>query len=317
MSTRPEALLDPRGSTFWGRFWRLSRNFLALFCLIFGLVAIFLVSGWLVPSYLFILAVALPSATLALGVRDRADRTVWLAYILGFVMFAYLRGLADETNLLVRYDYVIALDRALFLGHVPTVWLQERFHVLGNPSAWDYSCVFLHFTYFFLPPLFALVLWRRDGRLFHRYVCAGLATYYVALLTSALLPTAPPWLAGQTGDLPHVYRIVEDILTGASPGAYDYAYAVAGTNPVAAMPSLHMAISCVIALSSWRLGRWPRIAGSAYAASMGMALVYSGEHYVIDIVAGVLLAVACWRWLSRPRASDREALPGLTAEGPA
>lgn len=71
-------------------------------------------------------------------------------------------------------------------------------------------------------------------------------------------------------------------------------------NPVAAMPSLHFGISFLIAVygiqrlrASWR---WLLV---LYPAVMGLALVYFGEHYVIDLIAGaalaaVVLALCSW-----------------------
>jgi membrane-associated phospholipid phosphatase len=58
------------------------------------------------------------------------------------------------------------------------------------------------------------------------------------------------------------------------------------------MPSLHTAFATLIALFAMsRLhSRW-RLVVLAYPAVMGLALVYLGEHYVIDLVAGVGYAV--------------------------
>ena len=72
-------------------------------------------------------------------------------------------------------------------------------------------------------------------------------------------------------------------------------------NPVAAMPSLHAGVSFLIALNGvhrlrtrWR---WLLV---AYPLSMSTALVYYAEHYVVDVLAGALLAclvlVATSRW---------------------
>jgi membrane-associated phospholipid phosphatase len=36
------------------------------------------------------------------------------------------------------------------------------------------------------------------------------------------------------------------------------------------------------------------VIGWLYAAVMAFALVYLGEHYVVDIIAGVALAVVAW-----------------------
>lgn len=270
-----------------------ARRMLGPVLLLAGLPFVFAVSGWVVPPYLFILAVALPLIGIVL-VTVRGERLVWTTYILGFVVFAYLRAVADATPIPVAYDYVIAADRWLGAGVVPTLALQERFYVLGEPSVWDYYTLVTHFSYFFVPHLFAFALWVHDRGLFRRYVVAALATYYAGLVACFVLPTAPPWLAGQTGALPHVFRIAEDVYGGVSADAYDYAYAVAGTNAVAAMPSLHQAIAVLMALAASRIHPIAALAGWLYAVSMGVALVYTGEHYVVDLLAGVALAWGMW-----------------------
>ncbi len=270
------------------------RNLAVVLLLGIGFLVASVVSGWIVPPYLFILAAGLPIAGIALLGAGR-DRGVWIVYILGFVAFAYLRALADETPFPVQFSYAIDFERALFLGIVPTIWLQAKFYQLGQPSLVDQLTVFIHFTYFFVPHVFAFTLWRQNHLVFRRYVAAALGCYYFALLSCIVLPTAPPWLAGQTGQLVHVYRVVEDVLTNANPAAYDYAYEVAGTNAVAAMPSLHFAIAYLIALASRALGIRSGTLGVSYAIAMACALVYAGEHYVVDLIAGGVLAAVAWR----------------------
>ena len=278
---------------------RAARKIFGPLVLVVGLLVVFVVSGWVVPPYLFILALALPLIGIAM-VAAREDRLTWMVYILGFVVFAYLRAVADKTPIPVAYDYVIAADRWLGGGVVPTVALQARFYTLGSPTPWDYYTLLTHFTYFFVPHLFAFALWVHNRLIFRRYVVAALATYYVGLVACVVLPTAPPWLAGQTGALPHVFRIAEDVYAGASAEAYDFAYAVAGTNAVAAMPSLHQAIAALMALAAMRIHPVAAALGWTYAVTMGVALVYTGEHYVVDLLAGVALAWGAWRVANRP-----------------
>ena len=67
-------------------------------------------------------------------------------------------------------------------------------------------------------------------------------------------------------------------------------YGFLGGNPLAAMPSLHFATSVTAAhvLTDSRAAAAPL--GWAYAATLGLALVYLGEHYVVDLAAGLALA---------------------------
>ena len=66
-------------------------------------------------------------------------------------------------------------------------------------------------------------------------------------------------------------------------------YSVFGGNPLAAMPSLHFATSLMAALLLARGGAARRRAGLPLCATLGFALVYLGEHYVIDLLAGAAL----------------------------
>jgi len=67
-------------------------------------------------------------------------------------------------------------------------------------------------------------------------------------------------------------------------------YGFLGGNPLAAMPSLHFATSVMAARMLAETGRTAGAAGWAYAGVLGFALVYLGEHYVVDLVAGAALA---------------------------
>ena len=61
-------------------------------------------------------------------------------------------------------------------------------------------------------------------------------------------------------------------------------------NTVAAMPSLHAAYPFMLLLFFWSAGRRVRAALAVYTLAMAYALVYGGEHFVADILAGWALA---------------------------
>jgi membrane-associated phospholipid phosphatase len=76
-------------------------------------------------------------------------------------------------------------------------------------------------------------------------------------------------------------------------------------NPVAAMPSLHMAYATLAAGFFW-FGKpwWGKVLLALYPTAMAISLVYGGEHYVIDEIAGVAFAltiIATWRYLRARR----------------
>jgi membrane-associated phospholipid phosphatase len=255
-------------------------------------------------------------AVVAVLARRGSDFRAWAAYVLGFVLFAQLRTLADEAGFPVRWEYVVSAERMLFAGALPTVWLQERFFTPGVVRPWDAAGAAVYVSYFFVPHLFALALWRFRPTLFRGYVAAALAAFYAGLLACLLVPTVPPWMASQAGDIPRVFTVVSGVLRGWDADAFAYGHRVAGTNPVAAMPSLHTAVTCVVAIGMWRLRRWAGVLGWGYAAAMGTTLVYAGEHYLVDVLAGVVLAAAAWRVADRVAPEPaRRALPDRPQAG--
>lgn len=72
-------------------------------------------------------------------------------------------------------------------------------------------------------------------------------------------------------------------------------YSVLGGNPLAAMPSLHFATSMMAAQLLVETGPVAGALGWGYTATLGFALVYLGEHYVVDLLAGAALTTAVRR----------------------
>jgi hypothetical protein len=157
----------------------------------------------------------------------------------------------------------------------------------------------IYLSYFIVPHIFAVALWKWDRGRFRVYAPAFLITLYIGLIVCALAPTAPPWMASEAGIIPKVYQIVPDITDHLAPGSYQAGENSAGTNAVAAMPSLHAGVPWLMAIALWQYRRL-RWVGIWYAASMSFAIVYLGEHYFVDALAG--LAAAAFAWLAARRA---------------
>jgi membrane-associated phospholipid phosphatase len=240
---------------------------------------------------------------LLFALRGGATRELraWATYVATFVAFAVLRRSADEWGPVAATDYPIAADRLLGAGEVPTLWLQRAAYASGAPAWYDWAAVAVHLSYYAVPLLVALLLALRARGWLARYLHALSACYALGLVGHVLLPTVPPWMAAQTGALPHVHRIVHELWDGVSPQLYAYGYSVAGVNDVAAMPSLHTAAAATVALVGWQIGGHWRWLGAAYLGAMMLALAYLGEHYVVDELAGALLAAACWWAVARGR----------------
>ena len=217
------------------------------------------------------------------------------------------------------YDNSLELDadRWLFGGWTPSVWLQH--HLWHGHVRW-YDVVFwcVYLTHFFATPVLAAILWKLDRPRFRAFAVLVATLSFMGLATYALFPAAPPWMAAQAGLTAPITRIIPHVMSAVgtkSAGSlieHGYAYA----NNVAAVPSLHTAFALLIALTLWPVvPRWLRPVVALYPLAMGFTLVYTGEHYVFDVLLGwvyTVVAVLAGRalirwWLARRAARDRAA----------
>lgn len=225
--------------------------------------------------------------------RPRARRW-WFFYVAGIFLYTLLRAYADETFVPIETMYVIDFDHLVFLGGDPTSWLQRHLFDPANIGFVDIAAVQVHWSFFIAPHLGAVLvfLWRRD--LFPRYVALVVGTMYVGLVLFFLLPTTPPWLAARAGHLSEAYRVMDFVGGKVSGDTYrTFSASLAEPNSVAAMPSIHMAVT--FAMYLWARDHYRRLAPwlLVYSLIMGLSLVYLAEHYVLDLAAGVLVAIVC------------------------
>jgi membrane-associated phospholipid phosphatase len=220
----------------------------------------------------------------------------WLPLI--GIMFVYdlLRGAADGLGFATRETPQIRAEQALFGTPVPTVRLQEHFwHGAGHLHWWDYAAWFLHLTHFFVTFVALAVIWVFAHERFSRYATMVCVLALTGFATYVLYPAAPPWMAAQHGNLGESNRIVAQVwhdLPLSSGGAV-FEHGKSYANDVAAMPSLHAGFALLFTLCCWPLvPRYLRPLLAAYPVAMSLALVYLGEHYVVDCIAGWVYAGA-------------------------
>jgi membrane-associated phospholipid phosphatase len=294
-------------------FGRAAGNIGRVLVLLGTLLTLWLARGT-APVWFLLPAVALSLVAVYVIDRRSGRFRLWAAYLIGFVLFALLRTVSDETGIPVKAGYVVDAERSLFGGTMPQHWLQQHLYHAGAVSPLDVFVVAVIFSYFVVPHLIALVLWQRDLPEFRRYCPAVLLTVYTGLVVSFLVPTAPPWLANRFTDAPPVARVDADVLHW-NPEDIRPGSSSTGLNAVAAMPSLHFAMTTLVVIVLWR-HRFLRVVALLYAAAMAFSLVYGGEHYVIDELAGAAMAAVCWlvaTRLTRPRTALRLVPTGAPA----
>jgi hypothetical protein len=195
----------------------------------------------------------------------------------------------DELIARVRVDYPIAVDRAIGLGQVPTVRLQRALGRPGEVLPHDTALSWVHWAWFFVPHTAVLYILVRHPKRFGSSAAQMAAVFDVGAAVYWLLPTAPPWWAANAGALPHVRRIMTEAGERFWGRHWTRLYDSLSGNQLAAMPSLHFATSVMAAHALSEVGRVEGALAWAYAGALGFALVYLGEHYVTDLLAGLAL----------------------------
>ena len=218
------------------------------------------------------------------------------AAIYGAQMWAYVAHYEmpndDPEGLLarVRVNYPIAVDRVIGAGELPNVRLQRSLGRAGKVLPHDTFLAWVHWSWFFFPHgTIAYILLRRRGH-FERSAVLMAATFDLGCIVYWVLPTAPPWWARRQSQNGRVRRIMVEAGENFWGRLWEPLYDSLGGNPFAAMPSLHFGTSVTAAHLLSRIGPRAGVFGWTYAATLGFALVYLGEHYVVDLIAGLALA---------------------------
>ena len=175
------------------------------------------------------------------------------------------------------------------------------------PDVLASAATVFYFLHFPLPIAVGFFLWLRRRRVYYDFVAALILLAMAGFATYVLLPVAPPWWAAEHGYLPGpdgmpaiVYLKEQGFDQLASlfgfEGHYIYSYTIYDINPnqVAAFPSLHAAFPFLGFLFARRaFGRvgWLLL---AYSVCVWLSIVYLADHYVVDIIGGLLYASAAY-----------------------
>jgi hypothetical protein len=238
--------------------------------------------GWGVAVYAAAIAGLLIARSLPWPARIRGfAREVCLLFPAALLYFL-VRGItaprADEA--LARSERLIDLERALGI-FVERDWQRE---ILQYPSLVDVVNWVYIWAHWPVIASFAIWIWFRDKDGYRTFRNALLISGAIGLVIFALFPIAPPRLVPDWGfvdtvtDRSHSYRVLQ-------PSAL--------TNRYAAMPSLHFGWDLLVGIGLVRYARFPllRLAGVLLPIAMFASIVLTGNHFVLDGVAGGAVAL--------------------------
>ena len=242
------------------------------------------------------------------GGRVRRVLSDWLPLVGLLLVYGLTRGAADTLGMPIHVTTLAGLESALFGGEVPTVWLQDRFyrHPPWTAVWWEIPVALVYVSHFVVPYVLGAWHWTRGRARWLFWLRRYVAVTVTALALFILVPAAPPWMAARLEVIGPVQRTAGRgwSLLGVDVAERLVETGQASVNLVAAMPSLHAAHAALVPALFWCGRAWTvRLALLAYPIAMGFVLVASGEHYVVDVVAGFALVTvsccACRRWEAR------------------
>ena len=147
------------------------------------------------------------------------------------------------------------------------------------------------------PYIAGYLFWRLNRAVYLQFAAAVLLLLVAGFVAFVVFPAVPPWMAStRFGRLGHVYNGFGAILTQhplpfhGTPLFYVFHWR---GDAVAAFPSEHAAFPVLELLAFSSISRFGRLL-SLWVLWVLFVVVYLGEHWVIDALAGWALAVACY-----------------------
>lgn len=243
---------------------------------------------WFSPDQFFAFAIV---GALIIG-RAKLFLLDWLPFLSLYFGYEYLRGLVPSFTSRVHIFPMINFDQFVF-GFIPTIKLQALLYNPMHLQWYDYVAVTMYICHFVSPMLIGFILWLKDRSFFKDYALTLLLVSYASFATYAAFPAMPPWMASSKGFLPPIEEVTGVVMSHFLPTKYSLPsiYHFMGGNPVAAMPSLHAAFPTIIFLYLMKKSKIAGFFAAIYMIGVWFAVMYLGEHYFIDVLAGVLYAL--------------------------
>jgi hypothetical protein len=185
-----------------------------------------------------------------------------------------LRPLADDGRTGINGA---AIEQDIF-GRSTSLYLQQAFFS-GHYGVFERIATWVHLSWFYVLPLVTVLVVLRYREEFLSYLSWHSCALYLALFAFFIAPMQPPWMADGS-----VTRILTLRVDG---------FVEIDTNPMAAMPSLHVGLPLVLAV--WAKSRGHRLLARVlflYSAAIGLSVVFLGEHYLLDVAGAGVLALA-------------------------
>lgn len=234
----------------------------------------------------------------------------WGVFIAVLLAWQLTSPLATRFTFPWHLQELIAADKLMFFGTVPSVWLQAHLYHPGVLEPWDVFAATMYMLHFLAPLVAGFLLWMTNRRLFQKFAVTFVVVALAGFITYIVYPAVPPWMAalplvhhhdtyirapGGHVYLPGVQNLF-DVFAGRWYNPYHgtifFSFLHMHYDQVAAIPSEHAAYPLLFFLFLRRQFGRPAYLALVYIAGLLFSITYLGQHYVIDAVVGFAYAIA-------------------------
>ncbi|MBA2746446.1 MAG: inositol phosphorylceramide synthase [Flavisolibacter sp.] len=231
---------------------------------------------------------------------SQATRSLILGFtiiIVYWILFDYMKAfpnyLFNDVHIKSLYD----LEKELFgISSGGAILTPNEYFSKNNFIALDLLSGFFYFCWIPVPVLFGTILFFRNRRIFFEFSLTFFFANLLGFIGYYAFPAAPPWYVAFHGfdfvaDTPgHAAGLSRfDAYFGVElfKGIYDKS-----SNVFAAMPSMHSAFMLIVLYYGIKSGfRYYNLVFALIMMGIWFTAVYSGHHYFLDVLAGILTAI--------------------------
>jgi hypothetical protein len=222
------------------------------------------------------------------GAHRAARHALRVAVLVGLYLFyAYARGRHGQGA--SPQSFQVAVAHAEDVAGLTSFLLPERVlqgQLLEHQLLVRAAGAYYGSGHFLLTTAVAGWLALRRGLLFDRLATVLAATTFLGVAVFALYPVAPPRL------MPHGLATVDTLAVHGGLLSYDHGVLENISDPLAALPSLHLAWATWVALVLWASRRrWVRVLGVLHPVLTVAAVLITGNHWYVDVAAGTALTL--------------------------
>ncbi len=226
-------------------------------------------------------------------------------FILGFSVFIIFWIIYDSMRIIPNYEVSTAhikepyeIEKLLFgFNYLGKLITPNEYFVLNNNKFLDFLSGFFYINWMPVPIGFGVYLYLSNKDLFLKYSLAFLFVNIVGFTIYYIYPAAPPWYVQDYGFDLHIG------VKGSRAGLERFDNLIGlpifnsiynkNANVLAAMPSLHSAYPVVVLFYAFKkkINAFVRALFVVFLFGIWFSAVYSSHHYIIDVVAGVFVAI--------------------------